>query len=224
LDTKKQTRTIQVVVVDDHPLMRDGILSQLKRGNGIKVCGEAANGAELFVLLPQIQVDVILLDLQMPEMNGPQILIQLRSDYPKIKVLVLSMFNETRMIREMFRLGAHGYATKDVRTEELVDAIYNVHYRGYHAQNENILSIYQEIQKAKPTQLEPNHIAQLKERDLVVLTLICQGLSSEEIAPKLNLSKYTIDLCRAKLISHFGAKNVVHLVSEAIRLGIYIPS
>jgi DNA-binding NarL/FixJ family response regulator len=224
LETKKRKHIIQVVVVDDHPLMREGILSQLKRGSGIKVCGDVSNGAELLLLLPQTPVDVVLLDLQMPEMNGPQTLIQLRSDYPEIKVLVLSMFNEKRMIREMFRLGANGYVTKDVSTEELIDAIYNVYYRGYHTQNDSALSIYQEIQKEKSTQPTPIHTAQLKERDLLVLNLICQGLSSDEIAPRLNLSKFTIDLCRSRLISHFGAKNVVHLVAEAIRLGIYIPS
>ena len=212
------------MVVDDHPLLREGVISQLRRGQGINVAGQASNGVELMEKLKNLTVDVIILDLQMPDMNGPQALMQLRKSYPQCKVLVLSMFNEKRMIREMFRLGAHGYLTKEAGTEQLVDAIYNVFHRGYHTPDETTKNILHEVQaESSSNEEEASIYAQLKERDLKILTMICEGLSSEEIAPKVQVSKHTVDLCRAKLIAHFGAKNVVHLVAEAIRLGIYIP-
>jgi DNA-binding NarL/FixJ family response regulator len=188
------------------------------------VAGQASNGVELMEKLKNLTVDVIILDLQMPDMNGPQALMQLRKSYPQCKVLVLSMFNEKRMIREMFRLGAHGYLTKEAGTEQLVDAIYNVFHRGYHTPDETTKNILGEVKaESLSNEGEASIYAQLKERDLKILTMICEGLSSEEIAPQINVSKHTVDLCRAKLIAHFGAKNVVHLVAEAIRLGIYIP-
>ena len=224
METQKRKLHIQVMVVDDHPLMREGIISQVGIGQGIKVVGDASNGRELLEKLNTLPVDVILLDLQMPDMNGPRTLMQLRKKFPRIKVLVLSMFNEKRMIREMFRLGAHGYATKDIAAEQLIDAIYNVYYRGVHAADEITLSILQEVQAEQTNHEEKPYIfAELKDRDHTVLGMICEGLSSEEIAPRLNLSKHTIDLCRGRLITHFHARNVVHLVSEAIRTGFYIP-
>ncbi len=224
MDTPKRKLQIHVIVVDDHPLMRGGIIAQLSRGKGIKVVGDASNGHELLDKLNTLPVDVILLDLQMPDMNGPQALMQLRKKFPRIKVLVLSMFNEKRMIREMFRLGAHGYATKDTAAEQLIDAIYNVYYRGVHAADEITLSILQEVQAEQANREEkPSIFAELKDRDHTVLGMTCEGLTSEEIAERLHLSKYTIDLCRARLVTHFEARNVTHLVAEAIRLGIYIP-
>jgi DNA-binding NarL/FixJ family response regulator len=224
METQKRKLHIQVMVVDDHPLMREGIISQLGLGQGIKVVGDASNGRELLEKLKKMHVDVILLDLQMPDMNGPQTLMKLRKKFPRIKVLVLSMFNEKRMIREMFRLGAHGYATKDTAAEQLIDAIYNVYYRGVHAADEITLSILQEVQAEQANREEkPSIFAELKDRDHTVLGMTCEGLTSEEIAERLHLSKYTIDLCRARLVTHFEARNVTHLVAEAIRLGIYIP-
>ena len=213
-----------MVVADDHPLMRQGIVSQLAVGNGIKVVGEASNGTELLQVLSETQSDVVLLDLQMPEMNGPQSLIQLKAKHPQIKVLVFSMFTEKRVMREMLRLGANGYLAKDVNTEHLVDAIYNVHYRGYHAQDDDMRKLMLEVNAQQlSVEAEVNSHDQLKERDLAILNMICEGMTSEEIAPKLSISKQTVDLSRARLISHFGVRNVVHLVAEAIRLGIYIP-
>jgi DNA-binding NarL/FixJ family response regulator len=204
--------------------MRQGIVQQLSRGNGITVVGEASHGQELFQLLDSLVVDVVLLDLQMPELNGPQSLIKLKSSYPNIKVLVFSMFNEKRMMREMLRLGAHGYVTKDISTEELVDAIYNVQYRGYHAQNDTMRQLLDEVKQQRHSS-DPDvmNFGQFKDRDLQVLQLICEGLSSEEIAPRVQLSKPTVDLIRSKFIAHFGARNVVHMVAEAMRLGVYIP-
>ncbi len=223
-NTSTRKRHIHVMVVDDHPLLREGVISQLSRGQGIKVVSQASNGLELMEKLKNLTIDVIILDLQMPDLNGPQALMQLRKSYPQCKVLVLSMFNEKRMIREMFRMGAHGYLTKESGTEELVDAIYNVFHRGYHAHDETTRTILRDVQLELSEKEEEKSIyAELKERDMKVLTLICEGLSSEEIAPKIGVSKHTVDLCRAKLIAHFEAKNVVHLVAEAIRLGIYIP-
>ena len=105
---KQRKLYIHVMVVDDHPLMREGIVSQLRRGHGVKVVGEAANGAELLSNLESNSVDVVLLDLQMPEINGAQALMQLQKRFPHLKILVLSMFNEKRMMREMIRMGANG--------------------------------------------------------------------------------------------------------------------
>jgi DNA-binding NarL/FixJ family response regulator len=223
---EKQTRKyhINIVVVDDHPLLREGVVSKLRKGQGIKIAGEASNGVELFNIMQQEEVDVVLLDLQMPEMNGPQSLQLLKAQYPTVKVLVFSMFNEKRMIREMLRLGAGGYVTKDITVEDLIDAIYNVHYRGFHAQHEEMRQLIHSVQaEIKGTRGLPEKAEPLKDRDLIILSMICEGLISEEIAPRLHISKQTVDLSRTKLIAHFGARNAMHMVTEAIRLGYYTP-
>jgi two-component system response regulator NreC len=107
-------KSIHVAVVDDHSLIRHGIISQISRGHRIKIVGEAINGIELFNLLNEVHVDVVLLDMQMPEMNGPQTLHKLKMEYPKLKVLIISMLADSKIIREMIRLGASGYVNKDI--------------------------------------------------------------------------------------------------------------
>jgi DNA-binding NarL/FixJ family response regulator len=212
------------MVVDDHPLMREGIVSQLRRGHGIKVVGEASNGAELLRDVESFAVDVVLLDLQMPEINGAQVLTQLKRQLPHLKILVFSMFNERRMMREMIRLGANGYVTKDIGAEDLIDAIYNVHYRGYHAQDDFMRELLaRESSALKVEDDSSGYFRKLKDRDMIILSMICEGLSSEEIAPRLNISKQTVDLCRSRLITHFGARNAMHLVAKAIQLGFHLP-
>ena len=218
-------KSIHVVVVDDHRLVRQGIISQINRGYRIKIVGEACNGIELFQLLKNTIVDVILLDIQMPDMNGPQTLKKLRLEYPNIKVLVISMFNDKRIIREMIRLGANGFVNKDVKEEDLIDAIYNVNFRGMHAQNEEIRALFSNLFSGEKSESEIDFhdSTRLKERDISILQSICDGYTSEEIAAQVKLSKQSIDLYRMKLITHFKARNMAHLVTEAIRHGYYIP-
>lgn len=218
-------KSIHVAVVDDHRLIRQGIISQISRGHRIKMVGEAVNGVELFNLLNEVHIDVVLLDVQMPEMNGPQTLHKLKLEYPELKVLIISMFSDPKIIREMIRLGASGFVNKDISGEDLIDAIYNVNFRGVHAQNEEIRTIFNKLNLSEPNDagLVLQDSTRLKDRDIIVLKRICEGYTSEEIADELHLSKQSIDLCRLKLIAHFGSRNMAHLVSEAIRLGYYFP-
>ena len=218
-------KSIHVAVVDDHRLIRQGIISQISRGHRIKIVGEAINGIELFNLLNEVHIDVVLLDVQMPEMNGPQTLHKLKLEYPELKVLIISMFSDPKIIREMIRLGASGFVNKDIAGEELIDAIYNVNFRGMHAQNEEIRSVFNKINLSDPNDavLVIQDSIRLKDRDITVLKRICEGNTSDEIADEVQLSKQSIDLCRLKLIAHFGARNMAHLVAEAIRLGYYFP-
>jgi DNA-binding NarL/FixJ family response regulator len=224
-DTDKRKKSIYVAVVDDHLLIRQGIISYINRGHRIKVVGEASNGNELFDILNDTHVDVVLLDVQMTELNGPETLRRIQAEYPHVRVLVISMFSDRRIIKEMLRMGACGYVNKDIQPEELIDAIYNTNFRGMHAQNEEMRELFTAI--GNPSELDsaiamqPNE--RLKERDLEILQLICEGYNSEEIAEQINLSKQSVNLCRLKLIAHFGVRNMAHLVAEAIRLGYYFP-
>lgn len=201
LKTDGRKKSIHVVIVDDHRLVREGIVSQINRGYRIKVVGEASNGAELFHLLSGIQADVVLLDVQMPEMNGPQTLRRLQAEYPHINVLVISMFTDKRIIKEMLNLGACGFINKDIGGEELIDAIYNTNFRGRHAQNDEMRAIFASLDDVKSIKPDLENITpiRLKHRDLNILCMICEGFTSEEIAVEVDLSKQSVDLIRLNL-------------------------
>jgi DNA-binding NarL/FixJ family response regulator len=125
----------------------------------------------------------------------------------------------------MIRLGANGFVNKDIQREDLIDAIYNANFRGMHAQSDEMRLLFDRPSDVNTyeTEIESSASMRLKDRDVLILRDICDGYTSEEIADRVNLSKQSIDLHRMKLITHFNARNMAHLVTEAIRHGYYIP-
>lgn len=203
---------IDIMVVDDHQLLIDGIKSTLESKDGIRVVAEANNGKDALERLDDTRVDVVLMDINMPIMDGLECTRLLTRKYPEVKVIALSQYPEKRFVKTMMKNGASGYLLKDSSKSELVNAIEKV-FNGETYINERLFKDLSFL-SAKPeaSKLFP----QLTNREIEILKLICTEFSAPEIAEKLNISPHTVDSHRANLIVKAGAKNTAGLVRWAM--------
>lgn len=206
-------KSIRVALADDHMVVRRGIANLLNKEAGVKMVLDVSNGSELLAELKNQEVDVVLLDINMPVMNGKQTLHALRLHYPDVKVIMLSMFDEQAIIDEYVSLGASGFLAKNCSIDETVDTIFNVYYEG---KQHLIESFKTEMMGASYARIE------LDERESIVLQLICKGKTSDDIADQISRSKKTVDLIRTRLMQKFEATNVIDLVRKSILLGYFI--
>ncbi|MEL7534590.1 MAG: response regulator transcription factor [Bacteroidota bacterium] len=210
---------MKIALVDDHKLFRKGMKALLEEIEGIEVIFEAANGQELLDHMAEQQAEIILLDLEMPVMDGVTVLPKIQSGYPDTKVLILSMHQDDQFIVHLLEQGAHGYLLKDTELEELEDALESVKENGFYFNDRTsraMLSRLTRRQKIKPTF---GHVEPLSERETEVLKLICEEFTTSEIADKLFLSPRTIEGYRNRLLEKTGAKNTAGLVVFAARQG-----
>lgn len=204
---------ISVILVDDHSLVRMGLVKILKDEPDISIVAEADGQAQLMSILKTAKPDLILLDISMPGRNGLEILKDLKLHYPEIKVLVLSMYPEDRYAVRAIRSGASGYLTKESAAEELVNAIRLVHSRGKYVTPivaDLIVSSFGDESS------RPNH-EKLSDREFQILTLIVSGKQIKEIAHELSLSPTTVATYRARLMEKMNLRSNVDLTSYALR-------
>jgi len=206
---------INVLIADDHELFVEGISSLLRDFRYIKITGIAKNGLEVMALLENIDVDVILMDIAMPQLNGIETTKLISKKYPAIKVIVLSMFSETFYLDKMLEAGAKGYLLKNTKTGILADAIKRV----YHGE----LVIADEITNQKTNQSNNNLKITVEfdkkkievvitSREIEVIKNIIQGLSLKEIAARLDLSYYTIETHKKKIFKKLGLNSTSALI------------
>ncbi|WP_299222875.1 response regulator transcription factor [uncultured Psychroserpens sp.] len=206
--------TIKVIIADDHQLFIDGIKSILSKTIDIDTIGEASNGLQVIKLLENdIIPDVILTDIRMPIMDGISLTKIISKNYPQLKVLALSMFDQTIDVIEMLEAGAKGYVTKNVDKSELVSALHTLVKGDYFFSAnlpENIQDWFQKENKyVKDTQLT--------KRETEILHLIVKGRTSLQMAKHLKLSKYTIDTHRKNIHKKLGIKSNTGLVNYALK-------
>jgi DNA-binding NarL/FixJ family response regulator len=213
---------IKVGMADDHALFREGVGLIINNFEGIELILEATNGRELLTKLKNKIPDVILLDLEMPEMDGVEVIRHLKEDaaYQEIKVVILTMYKEERMMAYLMELGANGYLMKDANPSEFEKAIRAVYKDGFYFNDEVSRAMLSGLQqkKKKPPMLGNNY--QLTEREMDVLTLIATGLTTTEIGAKLFISKRTVEGHRKNLLSKLGARNTASLIIKAIKEGL----
>ena len=202
---------IRLIIADDHPLMRDGIKTILTGNKEVEVVGCAGDGTELLEILDTTDADVILMDINMPGMNGIDATQQVRKKHPGIKVLVFSQYDEKRFVKQLMKNGANGYLLKNSAASELVNAIKVVHNGGLYLSDE-LPNIFVDKPKKRTNQLFPK----LTKRETEVLKQICQEKSTAEIAETLFLSPNTVETHRANLLLKIGAKNTAGLVKWAV--------
>jgi len=203
---------IQVALVDDHQLFRSGINFIISDTEDIEIAFEASNGQEFLDFLDQYQPDIVLMDINMPVVDGVEATQKALEKFPDLKVLVLSMFGEVEYYNTMIDLGVKGFILKDIDNDELIDAIRKVQNGGSYFSQELLLQLI----KSKPE----GEDVDLTRREKEVLELICSGNSNQEISEKLFISQRTVERHRSSLLFKTESKNSVSLVVYAIKNGL----
>ena len=197
------------MVADDHPIVREGIVANLKQGRDLKVLGEANDGAEVLALIKQHRPDITLLDLRMPQMNGLEVLMALNELKLQTKVIVMTAFANEEDVQRSMKAGARGYLLKDCPQQILLDAVRRV-YRG------EVYLLPQIAQKLVDRMQKP----QLSPRELEVLKAVAAGKSNKEIGVQLFISERTVKTHVESLLDKLGAETRTSAVKAAVRRGL----
>lgn len=212
---------IDVIIADDHTLVRKGMAKLLKTFKRIGEIKESANGKELLDLLRIYTPHVVLVDIEMPVMDGFAISEIILSKYPEIKVIIVSMHGDESYITRMLELGVHGYLMKSTDIEEVEKAIYSVVDNDFY-QNEIVFSVLRKMMQNKANRDDKKSAVYLTPREIEILSLICQELSYKEISDRLFISEKTIHNHRNHIMEKIGAKNTISLVKYAYENGYVI--
>ena len=207
---------LKVLLVDDHSLVRQGLVKLLREEKDITVVAEADSYQKVFSLMKVMMPDIVVLDISMPGKDGLELLKDLKHSYPQVRVLMLSMHPEDRFAVRAIKAGAVGYLTKESASSELVTAIRAIHGNGKHITpsiTELLLNSFENSQN------KPEH-ENLSDRELQVLTKIAKGLKIKEIADVLSLSPATVATYRVRVLEKMKLKSNVDLASYALRHNI----
>ena len=205
---------IDILIADDHKLLIDGIRTALQDIADFNVAAEAGNGYKVIEQLDSgVMVDVILMDINMPMLDGLECTRIVHKKYPEIKIIALSQYDEKRFVKRMVKNGASGYLLKDSGKDTLEKAIRAVHAGGTYFSDKLSMSIVRQELKMEDTK---SLFPKLTERELEILNLIGKELSSQEIAEKLFISFHTVETHRANLMNKAGVKNTAGLVRWAV--------
>lgn len=211
-------KKIRIALVDDHKLIRAGMRVLLEQMDDFKIVIEAANGEELLNRLPKTRVDVVLLDIDMPVLDGIETTKILQEKFPRIKIIMLSLHDEDRFIIHLMELGASGYLLKDAEPEEVEKAIRTVNGgERYFNDTVNKVMFRKATNKTVRNAKTFNQKVDLSEREISILSLICEGLTNAQIAEEINLSQRTIEGYRLKMLNKLEVKNTAGLVAYAIK-------
>jgi DNA-binding NarL/FixJ family response regulator len=204
---------IRIIIADDHQLFRNGLKILLNAFPEFEVAGEASNGNEFLKILKNTPADIALMDINMPEMDGIEATRKGLKINPDICIIALSMYGEEEYYYKMVDAGAKGFLLKNSDVSEVKEAILTVKKGGNYFSQE---LLYHVIQKIKHREQE-NKSANLSKRETEILFKICEGLSNQEIADTLFISKRTVDKHRANLLGKTNSKNTASLILFAIR-------
>jgi DNA-binding NarL/FixJ family response regulator len=207
----------KVFVTDDHELYLEGLCLLLKKQEGVEVVGSSLNAKDLLTKLPSLSIDILLLDVHLPDMEEEELLRKIREIKPEQKVLYLTMMRGTRYIHRLVKYGVQGYLLKNAGIEELKTAIHTIRSGGtYYSKEINIIDSAGDFRNT--ITIEDKLVNEiLSKREIEILKLICKEYSNQEIAEKLFLSISTVETHRKNLIAKLGVNNTVGLVKFAIK-------
>jgi DNA-binding NarL/FixJ family response regulator len=211
---------IRVLVVDDHTIVRDGICALLGLAGDMEVVGEAANGREALEMVRKLMPDVVLMDMAMPVMGGLEATRRIHKEFPKVKVLALTQYDDKAYVFPVIEAGASGFISKTAASSELASGIRSVH-RGDSFLSPSVARFlvedYQQVASMKGGQ---DPYEQLTDREREVLKLAAEGYTTQEIADMLVLSPKTVEGHKTNLMSKLDIHNRTELVKYALRKGI----
>jgi DNA-binding NarL/FixJ family response regulator len=215
----KNILKIKILLADDHKIMRDGLRSLLEKQPDMEIVGEAKNGLAAIELTRKHRPDLIIMDINMPDLNGIEATSRIIAEMPGLYVLVLSMHADRGFLVKMLKAGAAGYLLKDCASEELIDAIHAVMKKRLYISPVLVDDMVKEyVQLASKEDISAFSILTPRERD--VLQKITEGKAMKEIAHELNVSVKTIETFRHKIEEKLGLRSIAELTKYAIREGI----
>ncbi len=203
----------KIIIADDHQVLLDGLESMLNAEEDFEIVAKCTNGAQVLHRLKENEVDILLLDINMPRMNGIAVTEQIRKEYPEVKIIALSMYKQPSYINRMMNLGAMGYILKDEGKDSILAALQTViNGKKYLSKSAKEVIRNQKLNAPK--------LPGITSREKEVLELLSDGLTSSEIAKKLFISYHTVQSHRKHLLRKFNVKNVSALSSMAKDMGI----
>lgn len=213
---------IKVVIADDHFIFIEGIKALLKDINEVSMVGEAADGEQLLEILKSKDVDVVLMDVNMPKVNGIEATKAITSDFTKVKVIGLTMHEDSKSISDMMKAGASGYLLKTTGRNELLAAITKVSNGERYLSNEVSMKLIDRMLDNKSELIQSADVRHpnITKRELEIVKLIAQEMTNEQIAKHLNNSPMTIITHRKNLLRKIGVKNTAGLIKYAVQNGL----
>jgi len=208
---------IKVAIADDHQIFRKGVILSMRPYTNLKFVMEADNGEDLIQKIPESQPDVILCDLKMPIKDGIDATKIISKNYPHIRVIILTMYEDERFVGHLMDCGAAGYLLKSTEPAEIRKAITDVVRTGFYLNpfvNKVLIKKNYSKQKFNPSLTSE---VVLSEREKEVLTLVCMEFTASEIAGKMSISARTVEAIKDRLMERFGVKNSVGLVFYAMK-------
>lgn len=211
----------RILLVDDHQLIIDGLKGFFVEHEKYKVVGEANNGAEAIKLSDVLSPDVILMDIEMPEITGIQACEEIKRTKPEIKVIIVSMHQEKELIKKLVERGADGYLLKNSSKEEVLKAIDSVVEGQPYFSQDVTLSLLNKPNGHSPSVLsDSSEIEALTEREIEILKLVAEGMTNKEIGDELFISHRTVDTHRTNLMKKLEVNNVAGLIRFAMKNGL----
>lgn len=208
---------IRILIVDDHPVVRQGLRSLLAGHSDLAIIGEAEDGAEVLPFLSKHPIDVILLDIQMKGQSGIEVARRVRAVYPDIKIIVLTTYDDESLLREAMEAGVHGYLLKSISHETLPDSIRAVMQGQKLLSPKLVSSVVDQYQKLAQSQAQKD--AGLTPDELRVLSAIAEGASNKELSEKFFWSEATVKRRVQEIVEKMGASNRTQAIAEALRKG-----
>ncbi len=208
---------IRVILVDDHPVVRSGIRALLEKAGDIKIAGEAENGADALQLIDRAPADVLLLDMELPDISGTQVAQSVKQNHPDLKVLSLSAHDDSVYVRQVLALGASGYLLKDEAPQAILDAV-----RGIAQGQEGWVSRGVAAQMAGWLQPAASQGPSLTHREQETLRLVVQGRTNQAIAAEMNISEKTVEKHIRAIFDKLKVSSRVEAAVVAVREGMVI--
>ncbi|HCN12130.1 MAG TPA: DNA-binding response regulator [Chryseobacterium sp.] len=203
---------IKIIVVDDHPMVIEGMKAMLNQIRYVELCATASNAYEAMEKVKENQPDLVITDINMPEISGVELTSKLKKEFPNLKIIGMSTFNERSYIAQMIQNGADGFLVKSASKEEIETAISSVLDGKMHLSSDAGMSTSEQKElKNQPT---------LTRREKEILTLISEGFTNPQIAEKLFISLYTVETHRKNLLSKFNTNNTASLIKIAATNGL----
>jgi len=205
---------INVLMVDDHQMFIDGMKSLLKKEKNIQIVAEALNGKQAIEIINNQHIDLAIVDISMPEMSGTELIKIIKKDFPYIKILVVTMYNDKGIINEIINSEAEGYILKNSGKQELINAIHQITDNGTYYCSEVVSILINTIKKTEIKSEEK--VKNLTEREIEIINLICKEYSSAQIAEELFISQFTVDTHRKNILKKTNSKTLVGLIKYSI--------